>query len=357
MSDIEIRELTVPEAEGAAGWDELVGYAELSNQVVREDTGVTDLDEPPKQVLARLRDPYTASRVFGVYRGDRMVGFGEVESEREQTIAWLWAGIVAAERRRRLGSQLVEVLTGAAVEAGATTLQAGTYHTDLDSEPRLASPSGPGSIPAADATTQFLRARGFGLGQVEIMSALSLPVSEDRLTELAGLARPADDYELIDWTGATPPGLLDGYAKLRTIVSTAVPTGELAEEQQVWDADRVRSRDEQNARAGLITTITVARHRPTGDLVAFTALARPAGASGRAVTQGYTMVLPEHRGHNLGMRIKINNLRRLMTVDDLPARIITGNAGENEAMLRINLALGFRPFVVAGWWEKKLVAG
>jgi hypothetical protein len=64
------------------------------------------------------------------------------------------------------------------------------------------------------------------------------------------------------------------------------------------------------------------------------------------------MVLPEHRGHNLGMRIKINNLRRLMSVEHGAARVITGNAGENEAMLRINRALGFRPFVMTGWWEK-----
>jgi GNAT superfamily N-acetyltransferase len=88
--------------------------------------------------------------------------------------------------------------------------------------------------------------------------------------------------------------------------------------------------------------------------VGFTAVARPIAADGRAVTQGYTMVLPEHRGHNLGIRIKINNLRKLMTSEHGAARIITGNAGENEAMLQINRALGFRPFVMTGMWEKKL---
>lgn len=352
MPDIEIRELTIPDAVGAAGWDELVDYAELSNQVVRGEIGVPDLDERPEQVLARLQDPYTTNRVFGVFDGDRFVGFGEVECEREKTIAWLWGGVVAADRSRHVGSRLLEVLAEAAAEAGATTLQTGSFHADLDGEPRLPSPSGPGSVPADAATTRFLQARGFRLGQVEIMSALPLPVPESRLTELAGGARPADDYELIDWTGPTPPELVEDYARLRTIVSTAVPTGELSEEEHVWDAERVRSRDKQNVRAGLITTITVARHRPTGELVAFTALARPAVPDGRAINQGYTMVLPEHRGHNLGMRIKINNLRRLMSVEHGAARVITGNAGENEAMLRINRALGFRPFVMAGWWEK-----
>lgn len=355
MSDVEIRELGIPESEGALGWDELVAYAEASNAVVQQEIGVADLDERPEQVRSRLSDPYSISRLFGAYRGDQLVGFGETSVEREQTVGWLWAGVVAAERGRGLGSQLMTVLTDAARQAGATTLQAGTYHADLDSEPRLASPAGPGSIPAGAPTTKFLLAKGFRLGQVEIMSACDLPVPDDLLTGLLGAARPADDYELVDWTGPTPEDLVDGYARLRTAVSTAVPSGELTEEEQVWDADRVRNRDERNVLAGLITHVSVARHRPTGDLVAFTGLSRPAAADGRAVNQGYTMVLPDHRGHNLGLRIKINNLRRLMGVDHRAARIITGNAGENEAMLRINRALGFRPFVVAGWWEQKLV--
>lgn len=355
MSDVEIRELRIPESEAAPGWNELVEYAELSNAIVQEQIGVADLDERPEQVRSRLSDPYGVSRVFGAYRDDQLVGFGEVSVEREQTVGWVWAGVVQPERGRGLGSELMTVLTNAAMQAGATTLQAGSYHADLDSEPRLPSPAGPGSIPVNAPTTRFLQAKGFKLGQVEIMSALPLPVPEDLLSSLLAEARPADDYELIDWTGPTPEELIDGYARLRTAVTTAVPSGELTESEQVWDADRVRDRDRRNAEAGIITHLSVARHRPSGDLVAFTALARPAAADGRAVNQGYTMVLDEHRGHNLGIRIKINNLRRLMATDHGAARIITGNAGENEAMLRINRALGFRPFLVGGWWEQKLV--
>lgn len=354
MPVIDIRELTVPEAEGSPGWDDLVAYAALSNVVIREEIGSPDLDERPEQVLARFRSPYTSTKIFGAYRDDRLVGFAEIEGERDQQLAFIWAGVSPAERGSGLGSQLADVLTRAAYDIGATTLQAGSYHADLETEPRLASPSGPGSIPADAPTTRFLQRQGFTLGQVELMSALPLPVPAELLTRLADDARPADDYELITWAGATPEELVDGYATLRTVVTTAVPSGELTEEEQVWDADRVRDRDRRNADAGLVTTTTVARHRPSGDLVAFTTLTRPAIADGRAVMQGYTMVLPDHRGHNLGIRIKISNLRQLGTVDHGAARVITGNAGENEAMLRINRALGFRPFVVAGWWEKKL---
>lgn len=356
MSAIEIHELTVPDAEGASGWDDLAAYAELSNLVIREQIGSPDLEERPEQVLARVGSPYTHTRIFGAYRGSRLVGFAEIECERDQHVAFVWAGVSTAERGSGVGSQLADLMTRAAYEIGATTLQTGSYHADLDSEPRLASPSGPGSIPADAPTTRFVQRQGFTLGQVELMSALPLPVSDELLTRLGDDARPADDYELITWAGPTPEELVDGYATLRTVVTTAVPSGELTEEEQVWDADRVRDRDRRNAEAGMITTTTVARHLPTDELVAFTTLSRPAVGDGRAVMQGYTMVLPDHRGHNLGIRIKIGNLRQLGTVDHGAARLITGNAGENEAMLRINRALGFRPFVVAGWWEKKLPA-
>lgn len=354
MSDIDIRELKVPDAPGAAGWDDLVAYAELSNAVIRAEIGSPDLDESPVQILSRFHNPYSLSKIFGAYRGRQLVGFAEIESERDHDVAWLWSGVATDERHNGLGRRLSEVLTDAAVEAGARTLQAGSFHSDLETEPRIASPAGPGSVPANAATTRFLQAQGFKLGQVEVMSALPLPVPEQLLADLTDGARPADDYELIDWAGATPEELLDGYATLRTVVTTAVPSGELTEEEQIWDADRVRDRDKRNAEAGMITATTVARHRPSGELVAFTTLTWPAAADGRAVMQGYTMVLPDHRGHNLGIRIKISNLRRLSFVDHGAARVITGNAGENEAMLRINRMLGFRPFVMAGWWEKKL---
>lgn len=354
MSEIEIRDLALPDAAGADGWDEMIAYADLSNRVVRDEIGAPDLDEPVEQIHARVRSPYSINRVFLACRDGRPVGFGEMELERDQQVAWIWAGVLADERGRGVGSRLAEALTAAAEAAGARTLQAPSLHADLDTEPRLASPSGPGSVPVNAPATRFLQGHGFKLGQVEVMSALPLPVSDELLKDLIDSARTADDYELIDWSAATPEELVDGYARLRTVVSTAVPSGELTEEEQVWDADRVRDRERRNAEAGMITLTSVARHRPTGELVAFTNLTRPAVADGRAVMQGYTMVLPDHRGHHLGIRIKISNLRTLATVDHGAARVITGNAGENEAMLRINRALGFRPFLMSGTWEKKL---
>ncbi|MBD4636278.1 GNAT family N-acetyltransferase, partial [Xanthomonas citri pv. citri] len=64
-----------------------------------------------------------------------------------------------------------------------------------------------------------------------------------------------------------------------------------------------------------------------------------------------TIVLPEHRGHRLGMRVKAANL--IAVRDALPGAraIITGNAEENRHMLDVNEALGFRPVLAEASME------
>jgi hypothetical protein len=52
------------------------------------------------------------------------------------------------------------------------------------------------------------------------------------------------------------------------------------------------------------------------------------------------------------MLVKIHNLRRLLAEYPAVERVITFNAAENDHMLAINIALGFRP---AGWdgeWQR-----
>jgi len=354
VTEIEIRELVIPASEGAPGWDELVARTELFNTIVREVVDSPDLLETPQQTLAWATGEYVISRMFGAYDGASLVGIAEFTLERGHSVCWGWVGVAVDHRRAGLGSRLADRLYTCAEQAGATTMEAGTTHSELEGGERLSSPVSPGSVPADAASVQFLLSQGFRLGQVDVTSGLTLPVPDELLDELWRTARPSEDYELIDWAGPTPEELIDGYARLRTVVSTAVPAGELKVDESVWDAARVREADESNARAGSITITTVARHRDSGELVGFTRLGYPAAATGEAAAQGYTLVLPEHRGHNLGLKIKINNLRRLNAVDHGASRVTTGNADENAAMLAINRALGFRPFLVHGLWQKPL---
>lgn len=66
---------------------------------------------------------------------------------------------------------------------------------------------------------------------------------------------------------------------------------------------------------------------------------------------------PAHRGHRLGLAVKLANLDALADVAPSVRRIFTGNARVNAPMIAVNDLMGFE-IVGAGWfWQKALRAG
>jgi hypothetical protein len=97
----------------------------------------------------------------------------------------------------------------------------------------------------------------------------------------------------------------------------------------------------------------VAEHISSGRLAGFTQLSLPSDPR-RPVTQGITIVDPEHRGHRLGLWIKATNLLQLRVFSPDAPLVITGNAEENVHMLEINKVLGFQTVGYTGAWKKVL---
>jgi hypothetical protein len=75
---------------------------------------------------------------------------------------------------------------------------------------------------------------------------------------------------------------------------------------------------------------------------------------GRAAEQDDTLVAKPHRGHGLGILVKLANLRRLQKEYPEVERVMTFNAEENEHMLSINVQLGFKPAGYDGEWQKRI---
>lgn len=259
-------------------------------------------------------------------------------------------------RGRGFGAAAYEVGERAVRAAGRSEIRAWVVHREVDG-PRIPSPTGVGDIPALDPAAQMLLRRGFELGQVERMSVLELGGQHDAALEaLRSESREAagGDYRYVSWAYPTPDEYVDGYAKLKARMSTDAPQGDLAEDEQQWDAKRVRDELEGTAIArGDVVLVGAIQHVPSGELVAFTELQRLADGTKRA-DQEDTLVLKEHRGNRLGMLVKAENLLAWRQLSPDTERVYTYNAEENRPMLGVNEALGFRPFVSEGAWRKVL---
>jgi GNAT superfamily N-acetyltransferase len=216
-------------------------------------------------------------------------------------------------------------------------------------------PTGFGSVPAGNAEVRFLLSRGYTLEQVERGSRLALPLPQDELDARVDSAAAASgpDYAVHCWLGKTPEKWMDDLAHLLTRMSTDAPSAGLDEPEDVWTADRLREVDESWEASPREWITSAIEHLPSGRLVGFTVLSEPAEPH-RPIAQEDTLVLSEHRGHRLGMLLKVANIAYTQQIRPGHPAIITFNAEENRHMLDVNEAVGFVPIGYEGAWKKEL---
>jgi len=139
-----------------------------------------------------------------------------------------------------------------------------------------------------------------------------------------------------------------GVAALNAAMADA--PREAGQEARSWDVKRVRLDERRIAAMGLRVHVIAARALDTGELAGLTQLAVDP-AMPEWGFQELTAVARPHRGHRLGLRLKLAMLDRLALQEPQLTRIMTGNAAGNDHMIAINEQLGFR--VLDRWpcWE------
>lgn len=159
-------------------------------------------------------------------------------------------------------------------------------------------------------------------------------------------------YWLVQWVGGTPQQWLKDIANLKGRMSTDAPLDDLQWEAEAYDAARMRALEARSLACGrhVVTTAAVDR---TGQLVAFTQIVGDVTSHWFA-DQRDTIVAPEHRGHRLGTLIKVANLDHARAQRPELRVIDTCNADSNPYMIKINEAMGFRPYRRLGEWQLDL---
>jgi GNAT superfamily N-acetyltransferase len=199
----------------------------------------------------------------------------------------------------------------------------------------------------------FAAALGARAGIEEVDRVLELDAAlRARIPDLRAIAeRRATGYSLVSWTGPTPDEYVDDVVRLQAAMADA-PRDE-GMEPDVWDAERLRHGEQTALEYGITNYAIAARHDATGRLAAFTEVITEADTPDWGFQQ-LTAVLAEHRGHRLGLLIKITMIDLLAEYDPKVRHIQTGNAGANAHMIAINEQLGFTVLAIHRSWELDL---
>ncbi len=355
-TDLSIDELTIPRSTDDTHFPAFAAMVDVRNEIEIATTGTDAFTVSATDLLPTyLETDHAPRRVFLARLGDRIVGRSLLEwsTEAGATAAWPAVEVLPAFRNRGFGASMLRHIEGQARALGVTTFQHNSIHTPLLGGERVTSPTGHGDVPAADPGVRFLLKAGYALEQVYRISILDLPLDEDHLAprERAATDAAGPDYRIVRWTGRTPERWLDDMATLRNRMSVDAPSADLEVAEETWDAERVRASEERAAVSDRLVLTVAAEHIPTGRLAGFSQIHVPAEA-GRPASQEDTLVIREHRGHRLGMLLKLANIRLLQQESPATPMITTFNAEENRHMLAVNEDLGFRTAGQEGIWKK-----
>ncbi|TFB96226.1 N-acetyltransferase [Cryobacterium adonitolivorans] len=350
-----IDELSIPAAPGRPGWPEFVAAVDVHNRVQADAYGTGELAQSAEELLPGFLTPeHSPRRLFEVRAAGAIVGRAAYETQADPSseFAWFTVEVLPEWRGRGIGTALSNVVETLAAAEHRSSRVVYAVSPPGPGE-RLVAPTGFGSVPLANPEVRFLLNRGYRLEQVERGSRLQLPMDPARLArQLADAAiRAGENYAVLSWTGRTPDRWLEDIALLYTRMSTDAPTAGLEEPEDVWTVERLLSEQDAYAAGPSRALVTAALHRPSGRLAGFTEVSVPGDAS-RAVLQEDTLVLREHRGHRLGMLMKLANLQSLAQEHPDQRAVTTFNAEENRYMLDVNEALGFVPMGYEGAWRK-----
>lgn len=276
---------------------------------------------------ATLQDPspYRRRILLAAVEDGEVVGGGDVAMSLQDNphLGEIEINVRPQWRRRGIGTALHAAGADRFDAAGRTTV-IGEACEPVDGEPTGA--------------LAFAQSLGFTSEHVEDHLVLPLPVPDEQVGKLEASLPDLDAYELVAWGDRCPDEHLAAYCRMHTQMDVDVPTGDLDLEPVVFDESRVRSSETRLDRS-YVQLHVAARRLGDGVFGGFSIVLLPRGES--LALQMDTLVMPEHRGHRLGLLMKLSTLDLLHR--DHPERTVlhTWTARSNTAMQVTNARFGF----------------
>ena len=283
-------------------------------------------------------NPERGITLLGAIDGREMVGAGlltrTLKDNLHAAMAFAWTR--PDRTREGIGRRVVSELEVIAAGDGRTTIQSEAYLP-------------PGGSAGAE---HFAAAMGYAVASRESIKELTLTDFADRRDALAAEAGAARDYRIITFDTVCPDEHLESFGRLLGMLMDEVPLGELDLEASEWSPERIRAAEQRQ--------VDIGRHVHTAMAIAPDGAV--AGVSDVRIDDddpvhgqvGITIVDPAHRGHRLGLALKLAT--HDLAVATYPELVVldTSNAEVNTCMNAVNEALGYRTIETLLELQKKL---
>jgi GNAT superfamily N-acetyltransferase len=305
----------------------------------------------------RQDDPNVPAMVFSAFRGWWGYGFGdspqqawlatdesgepaggyllELPEKENRQNAFGFVVVPPARRRRGTGTELLAHMARQSDRASRKLLM---------SSARVGAP--------AEA---FEAATGGSPGIRDVRRILAVDDGlRRRLPELRASAEPrAAGYTLRSWQGTAPDDLVAGICATYTALGDA-PHDE-AFEPATWDGERLRKSEERVVALSTRWHSVAAIADGTAEVAAITqVIVEP--LMPEWCWQEITAVIRRHRGHRLGLLVKVAMLELLAEHEPQLRYIATFNAEPNDHMIAVNEQLGYRVSDYFQFWEHDVAA-
>jgi GNAT superfamily N-acetyltransferase len=271
-------------------------------------------------------DPDNRVDLLGAYAGDTMVGSALVFVPLKDNLhlGAIDIYVPPAHRRQGIGGALLARSEEITAAEGRTTLL-GDVRVPLDED---------------TDDSRWAEARGYARANEDGVKVVDLAATADRLPALAAqAAEKLGDYRLEWWLDPAPEEHLESLAAAASRFVEEIPLGDLDLQPQKLTAERLRSREERRARQRR-QQLTVVALAPSGEVAGYTNLGLSPHAP-RLADIGDTLVLPGHRGHRLGLAMKVLLHQKVRELFPGAEMIATGNATTNSFMNAVNEQLGY----------------
>jgi GNAT superfamily N-acetyltransferase len=283
-------------------------------------------------------NPERSVTLLGAIDGREMVGAAMAILPTRENAHLAGSAVYVDAHRRRQG-------IGSALLAEVEVIAAGHGRTTLTGEAYL--PPG-GTVPAE----AFAAARGFAVASRESIKELALVDYVARRDALASTTPVPDGYRILTFDTVCPEEHLASFGRLLGTLFDEIPLGELDLRTSQWTPERIRAAEQRQVATGrhVHTALAIA---PDG-AVAGVSDVRVDDTDHEHAQVGITIVDRAHRGHRLGLALKLATHDLALATYPGLQRVDTSNAEVNTHMNAVNEALGYRTIETLLELQKKL---